>query len=293
MTVITDWLDVTYSPLDYPDRSVFEVLNASSFECVSNRDGSVCWRSPDGGVLRMDKATTHYRISASGGALASLRSAGTYHDYLSALSESPHTITRLDAAHDVLQDAATVIRSLRRRYSGGFSFSRKTLKTTVMLGARYCDGKQSGTWYAGHRAKAMVTCRVYDKRKQLYDVDGVDIGHHLTRYELTFRKGVGCSLRDAAEPERLFWHHASPKLLSAPDGLLGWSAGCLGGWVHVRPEVLPAALLKQRIQSSSELQSLFALAEQARCSDYLFALLRAEHERYTSKLSPGQIASTQ
>ena len=65
-------------------------------------------------------------ISASGAALAALRSVGAYAGYLRVLSSDVHRLTRLDVALDVLVDAPSVLDALySRAKSGGVSLTRK------------------------------------------------------------------------------------------------------------------------------------------------------------------------
>jgi len=201
-------------------------------------------------------------------------------DYLSALSESPHNVTRLDAAHDVLVDASPVIAKLRRRYPQECNLSRKALRTKSILETRP-DGKESGTWYVGHMSNGRITAKVYDKQLQMLNVRGEELPPTV-RYELTFKKDVGTTLRDAAEPARLFWSHATPLLLKRPQGIPDWLSGWGGGWHYQRPDIALAGLLKPRIESSAELRAILQLADRADCMDWcaqLLAKLVAEYVR--------------
>lgn len=281
MSVICDWLDITYAPNDTPERAVIVVIQSAMAECLSNDGpaGSV-WRLNDG-ILKIDYRQTFARFSASGAFLEGLRVAGVYMDYLSALSESPHTVTRLDAAHDVLQDAAPIIARLRKRYPSECSLTRKALRTKSILQTR-ADGKESGTWYVGHRSKGRVTARVYDKQLELLERRGVEVPP-MTRYELTLRKDIGVTLRDAAEPDRVFWHYASPVLLKRPEGVPEWQTGWGGGWSYERPEVALAGVLKARIASSAELQAILELADRADCLDWCADLLTRMVNQYERK----------
>jgi len=278
MNVKCDWLDVTYAPNDTPENDVFEVIQSAGAECRS-RDGADSVWFLNYGILKVEYRKTHARFSASGAFLDGLRGAICYMDYLSALTGSPHNVTRLDAAHDVPKDTPAIIKALHKRYPQECNFTRKPLRTKRILETRL-DGLESGTWYAGHKQKGMVTGRVYDKRLQLLNVQGIQLPMAQTRYELTFRKGIQATIRDAAEPERLFWQYAGPLLLKRPVGVPEWVSGWGGGWDHKREETCLPALLKQRIESSADLQAIAELAVKAGCEDWASQLLARIFEKH-------------
>jgi hypothetical protein len=283
MTVKCDWLDVTYAPNDTPEHGVFQVIQSAGAQCRS-RDGSDTVWGLNYGILKVEYRKTHARFSASGAFLDGLRGALCFMDYLSALADSPHNVTRLDAAYDIPKDTPAILKALHKRHPQECSFTRKPLRTKRILETRP-DGLESGTWYAGHRQKGMVTGRVYDKRLQLLNVQGIQLPMPQTRYELTFRKAIQATLRDAAEPERLFWQYAAPLLLKRPDNVPEWVSGWGGGWHHKREEACLPALLKQRIESSAELQAIAELAIQAGCSDWATELLARIFEKHLEQSS--------
>lgn len=270
MSVKTDWLDVTYPPDDTPESAVLLVIQAAGAEAKPSSGIDQVW-SLNHGTLKIEYRRNYARISASGAFLDGLRAAGLFPDYLSALAESPHAVTRLDAAYDVPVDSPPILRKLIKRYPQEFRFTRKALRTKRLLETRP-DGQESGTWYAGHRQKAAVTARVYDKQLERLNVAGEAIPP-LTRYELTFRKGIGATLRDAFEPERLFWHYAEPLLLKRPQNVPEWQSGWGGGWHYQREEVPLAGVLKSRIENSAEIASLAELAARGDCLDWAVKLL--------------------
>jgi len=270
MTVHTDWLDVTYAPNDTPEQDVLDVLQAAGAQCVSSDDGTSVWSVGHGKFVLQARASFH-RYSASGAVLDHLRACSRYMDYLSALAGSPHSVSRLDAAHDVLVDAAPIIKKLRKLYPQECSLSRKALRTKSILETRP-DGKESGTWYVGHKSRGRITARVYDKQLQMLNVHAIEIPPTV-RYELTFKTDVQTTLRDAAEPARLFWSHAAPSLLKAPAGLPVWVSGWGGGWHYNKPEVALAGLLKHRVESSADLKAILTLADRADCMEFCTQLL--------------------
>lgn len=287
MTVKADWLDVTYAPDNTPEAAVLKVVQFANAECVTTDHTAAVWRL-NHGTLRIEYRSRFARFSASGSFLDGLRFAGQFEQYLSALSEAPHHVSRLDAAYDVPVDTPPILKALNRHYPRECALTRKALRTTRFLETR-TDGKESGTWYAGHRQKGMVTARVYDKQLER-EKRGDPIPQPLTRYEITFRRQVKATLRDAALPERIFWHFAGPLLLKRPTDVPAWESGWGGGWHFDREDKPLAGVLKARIESSSELAALAKLADEANCMDYCTALIErilrkhAEQHRTAKRL---------
>lgn len=273
MSVICDWLDVTYSPVDTPETAVLAVLQSAGAECLYTDDKGSTWRVIDG-VFKVQRAPGFVRLSASGSVLSQLRLQGQFLNYLSALSECPHSVTRLDAALDVLCDAAPILSDLWRRYPRECSLTRKALRTKTIFSTRD-DGQQSGTWYAGHRSAAKVTARVYDKTLEALEKRG-ELLPAITRYELTVRKAMGPTLRDAAEPERVFWHFASPALLQRPEGIAPWDPNWGLGWTYKAESAPAGGVLKSRVEHSAELLALYELSQREGAGgvDYLLSLIR-------------------
>lgn len=260
-----DWLDVTYSPLDVPEPDLRTLLMGCGFGLERETGGAVMYASNEPrGTVRVHYASRYARISISGGALATLRTAGHFDEVLSILSSSPHKVTRLDVAMDIKADAALVIERLKARHtSGHVALSRKSMAVTTILKTRP-DGVVSGTYYVGHRSAARMTARVYDKSFEAYENRGEVYPDPVTRYEVTARKDSGATLKDAACPDSLFWHIAAPALIpSRPKGVDMWTPhGELVGWEHVPRTYVPAEVLEKRIEFSAELEGLMALADQ-------------------------------
>lgn len=284
-----DCLDVTYSPTDAPTPAVNTLLLSAGFNpAYSSAKGGDLYKSPDGrGVVKVDIRSRFVRISCSGAACAHLRSVGLWMDYLFALSTSPHCVTRLDVAVDLSVDGADLVDRMRVRHSSGFvSLGRKSISTSVILAVRP-DGRETGTWYAGYGSSAKATAKVYDKSWQMLQRFQVAIPP-LARVEVSARKGYGATLRDAALPDAIFWHIASPALLQAPEGIPMWKPNFDGGWQASVKEISPAEVLKRRVEDSAELQRLIDLA----CTfeggtDYLRHLL---NKRLTAASAPADHA---
>lgn len=252
-----DHLAVTFHRDRNPVGSLRSLLSDMGAEVFDDRT----YRLGEGTVKLYATYGVMY-CSASGAALAHMRLVGAFMDWLSVISEYPHRITRLDAAHDVLVDGADVLDGLRARYpSGSVNLGRKALRVKLELAIRD-DGRETGTYYVGHRSKARATARVYDKRQERLDRAGVD-GPPRARYEVTVKQDYGATLRDAAEPERIFWHVASPALLDTPPGTPHWTADWSQGWrSDRRPELSPVDVLERRVAASAELDLLASLADE-------------------------------
>lgn len=204
-------------------------------------------------------------FSSSGDALRVMREKGVYTDYLWSFAEVPHRVTSMDIAHDVSVYTPPVLRSLWRKAHSktGIHLSRKRVPSKnvvhhVNKGA--FDGARTGTLELGGR-KSEVHCKVYDKRQERFTNAGIDLGHWLTRYELTLTSKMGITLRDAHIPDPVFWHFMR-EVISPGTDIDPWSP-CEGGF-DLPPKVasLPAARLKARLESSAEFLSWVALADE-------------------------------
>lgn len=276
--VFCDWLDVTFAPDNCPYPDANRLLLDAGFEVHPAQDHSKHLYLPPKplrGAVVIRHTARWASISASGGAIAYLRDCSRWMDYLFVLSTSPHTVTRVDVAADLSIDGPDLLDSLRSRHScGHVNLGRKAIKTSVMLETRP-DGRETGTWYAGHRSKARLTARAYDKAYELLTKYGELIPPR-SRVEITARKGFGATLRDAALPEALFWHAASPTILQAPEGVPVWQPNHDMCWTAKPPAFDPAAILRRRVESLVELDALLLLAEDLGPSgrDYLLELIR-------------------
>lgn len=225
--VICDWLDVTCSPSDSFVDALDDWLCGNGVAVLFSDANSTSF-SLDGGVLKLSTKFNFHRASASGAFLGALRKVGLYRDYVNILGSVGHKVTRLDAALDVAVDAPQVLASLCSVYGGSYSFGRKALRTKTIFETRESDNALTGTWYAGHRSKARVSGRVYDKQQERLN-HGI-ITPPLTRYELTFRKDYGCSLWDALMPKDIFYSHSSGLIDPPADGFAQWDSRGLVPW---------------------------------------------------------------
>jgi hypothetical protein len=117
----------------------------------------------------------------------------------------------------------------------------------------------------GHRKTSQLTCRVYDKRKEVLDRTGEDPGHDWTRVEVTVKGKSGDSsgptLRDAVQPSGLFWCYAAPSIVKATENVCERVSGMAEGWSMERVELLPAQVLKGRIERFDTLDHMVRVAD--------------------------------
>jgi len=260
-SVFCDWLDVTCSPADSFIETLVDWFAVQGFSVTSFGDDKALTYRLGSGTLRLDKRFNFHRASASGTCIGELRKHGLFRDYVNILGSVGHKVTRLDAAVDVGVDAPIVLSRLEKAYNQGeFRFGRKGLRTTTIFKRRESDNALTGTWYAGHRTKARVTARVYDKQNERLE-RGI-ITPPLTRYELTFSKDYGCSLWDVLMPTSLFYSHASGSLLDAPaSGFDAWDSRGLVPWVSEPVDTdLTLERFSKRVAYSPDLAHICALA---------------------------------
>ena len=258
--VFCDWLDVTCSPDASFISAVRRFCDVNLWPVAYADDERVLIAVGDG-KLSLDVKKRYHRASASGAVLALLREFGLLKPFLALLGSVPHRVTRLDAAVDVAVDAPVVLRSLEARYpTDRVALSRKTLGVVRMYSARDSDGQQTGTWYVGHRSAARVTARVYDKQAEILARTGLD-SPPLTRYELTFKKDLGCTLRDCLMPASLFYQYASGSLLAPPRPVPEWVPDKDADWSAVPVDLaLPYEVFCKRVEYSPEIARLAELA---------------------------------
>lgn len=260
--IICDWLDVTFAPDDCPYPELNLLLMGCGFLVTRDRGGKRVYVTPNQyrGTVLVTHSKRFAKVSISGASCAWLRASGNWLEALSILATSPHKVTRLDAALDVLLDAADVIASLTARYPGGFvNLSRKAQAVTRFLSVRD-DGRDSGTWYVGHKDDGRQSLRVYDKSLQMLQRHG-EVIPTTTRYEVTASRDKGATLRDAETPSALFWSIAAPAVLNAPKEAPVWQPNNDTHWLSAPASFTPAEVLKRRVESSTELDAFLMLAD--------------------------------
>jgi hypothetical protein len=266
MKPFCDWLGVTV-PADDWDALRLDIcddLDAIGMHVEVDEGGQVLWRA--GGTSATVKATKRHRVWAlgcSGAACSGLRAAGRFNSYLAAIGTRSHRVTRLDASLDIQADAAPIVAEITRAgRAGELSLTRKKIRpldVTSFTGVRNTDGAVTGTVYVGPR-RSDARMVVYDKQHERASRKLADTGP-LTRYELRLGSRTGVTLRDASDPEAVFWHYASPDFLPLPDGVVVWDAHGSGFELERAEPLLPYQRLLRRIEASGELVALVAAAE--------------------------------
>lgn len=251
--VFCDFLDVTYSPENFPLREITKFVTDSGGLSLKSSDKQLF--KLGSGTMALEERARFARISLSGQVLSYFRSIGMYMELLFQLADAPHKVTRVDAALDLHTDAVPILRSLVRRYPKQCALSRKSQKTSTFFEAREPDGLRSGTFYVGHKSRAECSARVYDKSWEALKMRGEELPR-TTRYEITVRKGFSPTLKDAAKPESMFWHFAAPSLLKRPSGVPDWVPEPLDGWVLSKPDIEPAEALKRLIYSDPNIATM-------------------------------------
>lgn len=297
VSVFADHVTATMPAQDYESwlSEASPILDEAGFAVDFTDGGRTLWRRPDprpgcrGGTVDSRVRSGVRVVSATGSALAAFRSVGVFLRYLAALGNVPHRVTRLDASLDVPGDAAPVVRGLAQRgQSGGLKLTRKAVpagSVTSLFSTRF-DGELSGTVYVGARHSDVRLC-VYDKameREQAGDLIGS--ADHRVRYELRLGSGAQITLRDAAEPEPVFWHYMR-NVLDVPDAVPAWSPRAEGFAID-RPPPLPAAeRIRRRVAASADIGDLLALVDEPHSGglDWVFALIRQRYERHISGAS--------
>lgn len=257
-----DWLDVTYGPLDCPYPDLNTLLLGCGFVPSNELGSGRTYRTPNGrGTVRVKHSKRYAKISLSGSSLAHLRLCGHWTELLSILASSPHKVSRLDLAMDLPMDAAPFMDALDARYPLGLvNLSRKAQAVTRFVSTR-ADGVRSGTWYVGHKDDARQSLRVYDKSLQMLQEYG-EVIPTTTRVEVTARKDRGATLRDAEQPDALFWDIAAPSVFKrAPEGSPVWQPNQDTHWLSQPPTFVPAEVLKRRIEHSAEIDAFLTLAD--------------------------------
>lgn len=273
--------------VDYLNVSVPETISATVHDsikevldyCGARQLSDEIFRLGDTGTVRLKRRNGYGLVGLSGDALRHLRTVDQMAATLWAFAVHPHRVTSLDIAHDVTIQPRGVLNSLWRKARGkkGLRLTRKALTRAnvnkYVVDSLYDDGV-TGTLYLGSR-KSEAHAKVYDKRNEILDRTGNDIGYDLTRYELTVTSKMGVSLSDVDNPEPLFWHFMS-EVLPPPVGVPNWIAGGQGYTMPERRKLVPAEKLKQVVEDSPEIERWLRYADEAGPNgrEYLLGLLR-------------------
>jgi hypothetical protein len=228
-------------------------------------------------------------VSASGRALAAIRSRELLDTFLMCFSEVPHNVSRVDLAMDVPVYAPDLLpRVYQEAHAGRLRITRKSRPPKHTFGPVPYEApsdRVTGTVYLNNPRKSEIALRVYDKRAELLERTGEDISEARTRVELCLGK-VGASLRDVSQPLALFYHRVPAVLVSRPPGFIPeWVAASEPFHVD-RVEVLPYPRMKSIIATSADLGRILDLAAQCGPEGYRLAM-RLIESRYRLLASSG------
>ena len=229
--VFCDFVGVTFDQVHWPEvrQGIEPCLQSIGAFVEFEDDKSALWRSGDG-TVKAKRYGSVMSLGASGVACGALRLAAVFGNYLAAIGTVPHNVTRLDASRDVVEDTPPVLDRIVEKSSSaeGLALSRKRVspRDVTRLVARRPDGLDTGTCYVGSR-NAEVRAAIYDKREERLSRGLIDVGP-LTRYELRLKSGVGVTLRDALEPEKVFWHFMSPAIFATQPNVEPWVSHAVG-----------------------------------------------------------------
>lgn len=249
------------------------------------------------GSVKIKQRHGYALVGLSGNAIEVLSSKHQFESLLWVFAAQPHRVTSMDIAHDVAVPSRPVLNSLWRRARGakGIRLSKKrVLPKNVnrhMVHCLYDDGS-TGTIYLGRRTSE-VHCKVYDKRNEIYDRTGSDIGNDLVRYELTVTSKMGISLKDVQQPESLFWNFMSEVLPPPNVAPSPWVAGGQGFVMPERFKVMPAEKLKTIVSGSPELDRWLKYADEVGPNgrEFLVGLLTRRILSTSTTDKPAQVAT--
>ena len=239
------------------------ILFLSELGCVLESEGVYKIGAYEGTIMSKRRGQI-WILSFTGAAMRSIREGGLLRDLAMLLSEVPHRVTRLDASCDYATDAPPFLERLYRRVrKSSLVLGRKVIRVSdceVHFHTRD-DGRRSGGIYLGGRY-AEVRALVYDKQSERIKKGYPDPGEML-RIEIRLRSQVGCSVFDAVEPARLYYHYAAPDLVSLPESVRPWKANGQGFELQQQPaHSTPYQRLKWLIGESAVIELMLRLCQQ-------------------------------
>ena len=217
----------TLEPITFQLAYLFEVAGMSSFD-----NGITYQLDSNSGAFKIKTNSRYITLSASGGILQHFRDLGLFNEFISILTEYPHKITRLDATADFyVPYAPDYIKTIKNAaMASKIDLTRKSLDpkkdVKVFMGLNE-QGDETGTVYLGNRITHSVYAKVYDKGFERQSKGFISSGQ-LIRVEFTLKSDTGISLRDAHNPENVFYHYASRSLVTPPPHFTGWVSNQTG-----------------------------------------------------------------
>jgi hypothetical protein len=182
-----------------------------------------------GGVFYASHQFAVFALQFSGAALRAIREASLLRDLCMLINDTPHTITRLDATCDYAEDAPRWLSKLYyriRRTPLAVGKKLITFRDVERHTSVNSFGQTVGNLYLGKRT-AEIRVLVYDKRHEMLSKGAPDCGDCL-RVEVRLKSQVGCTIWDALQPERVYYHYAAPGLIDLPESVRPWEANGQG-----------------------------------------------------------------
>ena len=222
-------------------------------------------------------------LSASGSALACLRTHRLFDEYLSVIAGFPHRVSMMHVTQDyfVPSPSAVILSFKAHAFAGRLSLTRKHLLPAHCKSLLSPDisspGDETGTLYLGNRANADVWAKLYDKRQEQLDKGFQDPGP-VIRCEVAVQSDIGATLRDAHNPHDIYFHFAGKSLVERPPGFEGWRPHGDGYALGLAREVLPLDRM-DRLLASHDVARLVRIACELykdKAVDVLARLLRGK-----------------
>lgn len=221
-----DYLNVTL-PTSSKDELLYHLNGLIDSSGISTFDSGLTY-GIDGhpGTLKVKTNSRYITLSASGGMLQHFRNLRLFDSYLEIISKFEHKVTSMDATADFFVTyAPDVIQSVKRgAMASEIALTQKQLPSTncKWLLSPNANGDETGTVYLGKRASHSVQAKVYDKGQERID-KGYAYSGQVVRIELSLKSDTGISLRDAHNPENVFYHYAHRSLVIPPPHFIGWN----------------------------------------------------------------------
>ena len=296
--VFCDALSVTYSPADSPILDIQKFIldvggwPQNPFKC-SYQYGAPSTSKTQGDMwFRMLERAKFTKIEIKAKGISFLRAHGYWEEYLSLLGSSPHTVTRLDAAHDFPLDYSDVSEVFLSHFpSWRVPLSRKGYAMEKRYETMRPDNKLTSTIYVGDRGRTKYYLRLYDKMFEMWSRDkdkSKELGAPLTRLELECAKEVNCSLKDAYDPAPLFYHVLKELLFKDVQGSVReWIPGGEFTWKMPAIEKLhPAVRLKSLVDGSQDVKNILHLSSQVSKEGFRKVLANKEVNNVSSNRWP-------
>lgn len=243
-------------------QELFETAGMSSFD-----DGLTYSLDGNSGAFKLKTNPRYITLSASGGILEHFRNLNLYDQYITILNEHPHKITLLDATADYyVTYAPDVIQEFKNACNASkIVLTRKVLSPSDIqywFGLNE-NGHETGTIYLGKKGTHSVRGKIYDKSFERTS-KGFPSPGQTVRVELSLKADTGISLRDAHNPENVFYHYASRSLVMPPPHFIGWQPNVTGFELPAQKDLFtPAGKILNIFKFSTELSRAFRIAVKA------------------------------